>query len=286
MTSKLLQQLAQTAESPTVERKQIVWDLASADGKANLVKHILALANCVLEEETAYLVFGVADARSGGEVLGLAEPLNGDQVGNVLREYAAPVPHIEIMNGPVNGKHIAAIAIRRTVSWPYYATRDVERVLSSQLVYARAGATIRVLKPVEFENWIRRKHATVGSLPEEPLTVSWIALGDWNGPTGPILRVSNASAEPVEEIHILFDIRFIADPAAIRRRATFSGVTLHPGEAKESEVDLRSIPIVKDGKTISVHDDQRYRWADVRARVRYRDKDGSWRSIECETSLV
>lgn len=286
MTVKLLSDLAHAPESPTIERKQAAWNLSTQEGKAKLVKHVLALANCVPEGETAYLLFGVADERAGGAILGLDAVPNGDQVANVLREYAAPVPHIELLIGNVAGKKLAAVAIRRTGAWPYYATRDVDGILSSQLVYARAGATIRVLKPVEFEEWIRRKHREVGGLPTEPLTVGWITLGDWNGSTGPTLRVANSSAEPVEQIHILFDIHFLVDPSAVRRRATFVGVTLNPGEACESEVDLRSTPIISNGKNIFVHDDQRYRWAEVLAHVRYRDRDGFWKTIERRTSLV
>lgn len=268
-----------------MERKRDLPDLETQDGKGRLVRALLALANSTSAESPAYLIFGVADERQGGEVVGIPRPLDPDTVSRLLHNYTQPIPDVNVVNRQVDGRLVTVCEVRWTESWPYYATRDVGDVLSASKAYHRVGATIAEARPAEVESWIRRKLQRVGSAaPSESLRAGFVERGDFGGPRGPVLRIENRSGEAISDVWVVFDLRSAHDPQIFRRAQSLGGLKLEAGTSREVECDLRhdlwkaNVAQRPLGKIMD-------RWIDVTAHVQYRDEYGYMRSLQFVTQL-
>ena len=267
-------------ESALLEKKQQWYDLADQRGKGTLIKHLLALANSTRPDAAGYLVFGVEDDRHGGAVVGLDEPPDEAQLAQALRRYTQPVPEVLAHTWREDGKLLTVLGVLHTDNWPYYASRDVEGTLSSELVYHRVGPTVSVMKPSQLEKAIREKAARVGSaLPSESLLVGFIERGNWHGPTGPILRLTNLAGESLRDIVVSFDLAAPYDPQIFVRQSSLNGATLGAGQSRDVECRLHaSLFNVRLGDRV-FGDSVRDRWIDVTAHVLYRDELGFLRTL-------
>jgi hypothetical protein len=138
-------------ESPLLEKKQEWYDLSDQRAKGTLLKHLLAIANSTRGDAVGYLVFGVADDRHGGALVGLHATLDEAQLAQALRHYTQPVPEVLAHSWRDDGKLLMVLGVHPTDNWPYYASRDIEGALSSEIVYHRVGPTVSVMKPAQLE---------------------------------------------------------------------------------------------------------------------------------------
>jgi len=77
MTAKDLKGLIATGESDLIEFKEKWYDLSVKEGKAVLVKDVLALANTVRPEAPGYLLIGVDDDK---DVVGVSDSPSAEAV--------------------------------------------------------------------------------------------------------------------------------------------------------------------------------------------------------------
>jgi len=145
---------------------------------------------------------------------------------------------------------------------------------------------VGTVKPAEFESWIRLKSASAGPSLIQPLEIGWVDLGSWYGPFGPTIRLVNRSGDPVSGINVIFDLKVPSHPDVHWRRATFTDISLAPGESRETSVDLRNVSFYSGPRLLDRSEDQRLNWADVSALIRYRDSLGFFRTMVCELALV
>lgn len=269
-------------EDPRLEFKQEWYDLDRAAAKAEMVKDVLALANCSLRDSASYLVAGIQDRRHGGAIIGLQASLDRDRITQIVQSFANPIPEIQVQNAMVDGKLIGILGIGWTPQHPYFAFRDFERILLSSVFYTRRGGVVGHMTPAEIEAAFRRKGQRFGApFSDEPLQFGFINTGKWSGPYGPIVRFQNVSEEPIADIQLVFDVRLSRDGAYFMRRPSFNGLTLGPGDSREVELPLRELSFsTSSGRSLipwtSNSDD---RWLEVMARLRYRQRSGYFREV-------
>lgn len=272
-------------ESARLEKKSEWFDLGSAAGKGGLVKHVLALANSAAPDSPSHLVFGVADEKHGGGIVGLKDVPDVEQVAHVLKHHTRPVPDVRVHPATVKRKKVTILEIVRNDNWPYYSSRDIDGVLSSDVVYVRVGPTVSTLKPAELEQWIRQKERRVGSAPPiEALAFGFVELGNSSG-QNPILRLLNRSGESLRDIYVSFDVVAAYDPTLFYRQPRLHGASLGPGEAREVECDLRSVTFYRQDGSRLQQGMIWSTWMNIMARVHYRDDLGFFRSFSAECQV-
>lgn len=273
-------------ESPLLEKKQEWYDLSDQRAKGTLLKHLLAIANSTRGDAVGYLVFGVADDRHAGALVGLHATLDEAQLAQALRHYTQPVPEVLAHSWREDGKLLMVLGVHPTDNWPYYASRDIEGALSSEIVYHRVGPTVSVMKPAQLERVIREKASRVGSaLPIESLRIGFIERGNWHGPTGPILRLTNLSGESLRDLIVSFDLAAPYDSQIFVRQPSLSGAILSAGESRDVECRLNASQFNVRLADRTFGDGVRDRWMDVTARVLYRDELGLLRTMTATCHL-
>jgi predicted HTH transcriptional regulator len=158
---KRLAELIAADETDLFECKQEWWDLDSRLGKGELARGVLAMANTLSPGLSGYIVFGVKDKKAGGGVLGVPQHPSQEKVVQILNTYTNPVPRIRLDAVQVEGKTVSVLEVMWSEFHPHYATRDVDTVLSTDVVYFRKASTVGRLKPVEHERLLRAKEARV-----------------------------------------------------------------------------------------------------------------------------
>jgi len=293
MSSKIessrLTELIQLAETDLVELKREWWDLDSKLGKGELAKHVLAMANAVTPSESAFIIFGVEDKKVGGAVLGVAEAPSQETVAQVLSTYTNPVPRIKVEEVLFTGKKVSVLEIIWSEFHPYYATRDVDNVLSTDAVYTRRAGTVGRLKPVEIERLIRAKEARLGKMNEQcPVNVGFVELPGGLGKSDRIsVRVVNIIEEPVTNISACIDFILVHYSRAIWRTPFISNLTLAAGEAREFDVRISDASFYDElqGKPLRYQSFVWASWFDIRLHLMYRGRDGILCEIVREASL-
>lgn len=270
-----LAQAVRRPESELLEHKRQWYDLNTANGKAEFVKDILAMANTVRPDADGHIIIGVADKGEGGGIVGVENPPEDERLQHILASYTTPVPAIEHTGADIDGRKLSVIRVRWVEYHPHYATRDVAGVLSRNQVYIRSGATTRTLSLPEIENLIRQKDARLGT-PDarRPIVAGFVEEPALAGGSKLVARVVNRSTEPVTGVSTIWDLSLTRNPAYKVRRQGLINAPFEPGEAREVDIDLREITFQVDGQSV---DRDRYAWAshlDVVLHVKYRDEEG------------
>lgn len=284
MESSELLPLLQTDEDSLTEFKREWHDFSSKRAKAEFSKDVIALANTVRTGETGYLVFGVDDPARGGEILGTDESQripSPEAIQEVLATYCNPQPELSLHILEHAGKRIDVLKVTRSRFQPHYAIRDVDGVLSTDVVYVRRGPTVGTLRPPEFEALIREKQQRLGDALPTPLEVGFVSIPRRPQEQEAVFRVANISTEPVSAINALFDIAMVRHPTNVERRQFIANMVLNPRESREFsfrpfEVDFHD----PDGNRIDKSTKAWTSWLNVRLELTYRDRSGILRIVE------
>ena len=267
---------ASNARVSAIRKKREWYDLKEQKSKGVLIKHILALANSTAPDHPAHLLIGVADDRDGGKVLGVETIPDIDQLARALNHYTQPVSDVRMHAWDVGGKKLALLRISWTDNYPYYASRDIDGELSSDVVYHRVGPTVAKMKPAQFEKLLRQKAAGAHTAAAtDTIRIGFVEAGSWNGPSGPVLRVTNLSGEAIQGVAILFDAVATYDPRLFARQRSLTNATLGAGETRDIECNLRDLRFdLSSGPNHELGRHVSDRWLDVLAHVQFRDELG------------
>lgn len=262
-------------ESELLEHKRQWYDLNTANGKAEFVKDILAMANTARPDADGYIIIGVADKGDGGGVVGVESPPEEERLQQILASHTIPMPAIEHTVADSDGRKLSVIRVRWVEYHPHYATRDVPGTLSSTQAYIRRGATNGVLSLPELEVMIRQKDARLGALEtRRPIVAGFVEEPVMVGGSKLVARIVNRSTEPVTGVSTIWDLSLATMPAPKVRRLGLVDAPFMPGESREVDLDLRNVSFQVDGQPVGRGS---YAWAshlDVVLYVKYRDVEG------------
>ncbi len=87
-----LRSLIESQESSLLEKKQKWYGLSEQRGTGTLLKHLLAIANSTDPDTPGHMLFGMADARHGGVIVGIPEAPDDGKLVHALCHYTQPVP--------------------------------------------------------------------------------------------------------------------------------------------------------------------------------------------------
>ena len=286
LNAKVLGQIITSGESDLVEHKGDWPDLGSQRGKAEFVRDVLSLANTTRPGHGAYLIYGVRDLRQGGEITGVQEAPQPEQVAQILSSYTSPVPDLRCQHLEHCGCRLSVAGIFWNNNHPYFATRDHPPVLSETVAYIRRGPTNGIMKMSELEQAIRMKDSRVGPpTPGDPLRVGFVEAGSLSGPRGSVARIVNISGEPVNSITAVMDVVIVAEPRARCREKLLIDATLQPAESHELELNLAGLSFYVDSELFQWKQHAAYRAVNVELHVRYRARDGFFRFLVSRLAL-
>ncbi len=286
LDQRALAALLSSQESDLLELKEAWPDLLSPRGKAEFTQDVLALANTTQPDSSAFLVYGVKDARQGGEVIGVQEPPEPEQVAQILSSYTSPVPDARCQRLEYSGRCVSVVGIFWSGYHPYFATREYPQVLSDTVAYVRRGPTTGIMKMSELEQAIRLKDSRVGPPRSgEPLRIGFVEAGHISGPRGPVARIVNVSGEPVTSVTAMMDAVVVAEPRARCRKKFLIDANLDPGASREFELNMASLHFYVAGELFHWKEHAGYRALDIALRVRYRDRDGLFRDMVQQLAL-
>jgi hypothetical protein len=270
--------LTTAKETSLLEFKREWFDLDTADGKGQLAKHVLALANTVTPKEPGYIIFGVSDKLSSDRIAGVEIAPSHEQIAQVLGSHTQPPPNWRVHETHTQSRRVDVLEVMYDRFRPHYAIRDRGR-LASNVVYARRGPTIGTLTMPEIENMIREKSnliSNAGAL--EPILSGFIELPSLNHRI--VARVANMTERPIE-IHTRWNVVWALDPLQVDRNGGFGGHVLYPGESLEDEKSLSHVyfrvDLEKPSRRAGFVGE---RWFDVTWTVHYRDEHGLFKTIE------
>lgn len=288
LQDELLADLLDSPESDRLEFKRDWYNLDSNRGKGQFVRDVLAMANSVREGEPGYIVIGVTDESEGGELVGVEDPPDSEQVAQILGVYTNPVPRVRVHHQSFEDVELSIIEMAWSDSHPHYATRDVDRVLSTSEVYVRRDDTVGRLKPVELEGLIRAKEARLGSIRQgEPIQVGFVEVPKSGGYDKVTVRVANLTEEEIDGISAVVDTRLAARPPIMNRRGLINNMTLYAGQSREFGFRLSSVHFYDaDGKAVRRESNILSNWIDVSLSLVYRGRDGFFREITRQLRLA
>jgi len=294
----LVQRLLTQSESRLVERKERWYDLAVAQGKAELAKDVLAFANTLEEGEVAYVLFGVQDEDRGGHVVGVSQPPSAEQVTQVLADYTVPPPRTSLRSVSLVGGEVSVLAIIPTAARPHHAVRQHTNVLNPSVVYVRRDRINGAATSQEVEAMIRSKISRLGPIvAQTPLKAGFVGQGHTDSNRTLVIRVTNVTESVVAGIDVLIDLIHIGLPQLTARERPLTNLALQPGESREAEVSLRNpqfyVRWIEEGppariKVSGVIDYGHHvgdRWLNAVMRVYYRDEDGFLHEITRELAI-
>jgi hypothetical protein len=285
-TEESLRVALPTQENSLFEYKQEWYDLSSKRGKAEFVKDVLAMGNTTEPDRPGFIVIGIEDAKHGGRTLGVDKTPDPEQILQLLSSYASPVPGLECVHLQYSGVTVSVLRIGWNSSLPYYAIRDCEGVLNSNLVYIRRGATVGVLRPAELEALIRNKEARMRApYSDRILDVGFVENGLWGSKV--VARFANLTEEPISDLTVMWDVRLPAWPGAFTRWRSFGRSQLGPAETREDEFDPTDHYYQSPYENFNVHSSNLpgIRWFDITLHVQYRDHDGFLQQLERHLSI-
>ena len=223
-------------ESRLLEFKREWYDLSQVPAKAEMVRDLLALANSAYLDAPAILVVGVEDRKHGGAIVGLEGPIDLDQMVQVYSSYATPCPDFRLSRREISGVHINLIGVFVTPTRPYYATRDLNPSLRSNVFYIRRSSVIGQMTAPEILTILASDAQLRGERhpAEEALLVGFVEKGAWSGPHGPIVRVANLTDAQLTDVELVFDVRLSRDPASFTRVRGFGPRAFGPRDSMEA----------------------------------------------------
>jgi Schlafen, AlbA_2 len=279
--------LLSTPESELHEFKREWYDLEARSGKAEFVKDVLCLANTVREGERAHVVIGRDDDRHGGTVHGVTDPPDAEKLHQILASYTDPVPQIRLQSAsdPDTGKRISVLTVEWSQFQPHFSVREYPEVLSDKFGYVRRGPTNGVLKASELSHLIRQKTTRVGpATAAAPIRAGFVE-GPGSGSLTVVVQVSNISAEPVDAVSAVLDVRLQVPPHAMSRTRSLTNTTLAPGETRETEYKLRTLLYSTGDDAWRSEAKASHDWLDLTLKVTYRARNGLLREIREHLSV-
>lgn len=287
MEPKYFAALIEAGETDLVEFKREWWDLDSKLGKGQFVKDVLAMANVVTAAEPGFIIIGVEDRKHGGAVTGVLRTPPQETIAQILDTYTNPVPRVSVNEVTYASKILSVLEVVWNEFHPYYATRDVDTVLSSDAVYTRRACTVGRLKPAEIERLIRAKETRLGKIVDHsPLNVGFVELPTIGGYEKVSIRVENVTEEPVTNINASVDIVLIQHRHAVHRRRLIINLTLEPGQSREFDFRPSDTSFFyENGEVLNWRGPIASAWIDFRLRLTFRGRDGILCEIVRDASL-
>ncbi len=293
VSESFLKNLIGAGESDRVEFKREWYDLQHKEGKALLVKDVLALANTIGQDTPGFLLVGVNDER---RVVGVKGPPDPETVSSIIAAYVQPPPNIQCRHHMLGDSVVSALTISWSPARPHHALRDHPGVLARNVVYVRRDRTVGTLTLPEIEVMMREKDARLGPIiGGEPVQCGFVEKAD-SGRGVLIARVTNVTTDPIGGVDLMIDVRNARNPELFYRGRKLGNATLQAGESREVEFGLGEIQFYLarfDGLTgdrtwasirnLGAHVGDR--WLDVTLHVDYRDRDGFIRHLERRMTL-
>jgi hypothetical protein len=269
--------LIAAGETPLVEFKEAWYDLAGKAGKAEFAKDIIALANTAELHKPAYLIVGPRDRKHGGGLLALDARIDAEQVGQILNTWVIPPPDVRVQYARVDDDEVAVLGVFGS-SHIYQSARAYENWLEPNVPYVRRLHGVGRLTLVEIQDRLLARTSARAGVPlaADPLEFGVVERGRFSGPHGPTVRVTNVSDEPVADVSVVFDICWMRDRTVCTRDSRLSLIALGPGESRETELQLRTLSLIRAGKNILNMEGSEVglHWLDVTVIVRFRDRRG------------
>lgn len=293
----LLASLIAAGEGRTVEFKEILPDLSTAGGKAQMVKAVLAMANSAAAGEHAYVIFGVRDPARGAEIIGIRDSPTAEQISQILAAYTTPPPDTSFRVLAHASKAVGLLTVTGGSSKPHHAVREYLSDLSPTSVYVRRDRTTGIATSREVEGMLLQRLGQPGhQVDQNPLKAGFIGRG-YEGSRTILFRITNVVEETVAGIAAMVDFQHIGLPALVARQAVFGNMTLSAGESREAEIKvadllfmLRTVepglhPVVR---VSAVRREGSYLgdwWLNAILRVQWRDSDGFTKTTISEMAL-
>jgi hypothetical protein len=270
-----------------VEFKREWYDLQHKEGKALFVKDVLALANTVDPDTTAFLFVGVDDDRN---VVGIKKGPDAETISNIIAAYVQPPASVQCRGHKLGKVEVSVITIQWSPARPHHSIRDHPGILARDVVYVRRDRTVGTATLPEIEVMIREKDARLGPIIRgDPIQFGLVERGDPSSRTL-TARVTNVTTEPVGGVDLGIDVRNARNPELFYRGLKLSNATLEPGQSREVEFRLSEVtfylaafdPTTGDRKWSTVRDLTHLGdwWLDVTLHVNYRTRDGFIRHLE------
>lgn len=271
-------------ETRLVELKRDWPDMQQAEGKATVVRNILALANAVGPNELALLIFGVDDERHGGRLHGVAIPPVAESLSQILNHYTQPPVQLECKHYTLHDVVISVVAVMHSHNRPHYSFREHPQVLNSSLVYVRRDKQVGIMTPPEVERLVREKVLALSA----PVVAEPVEFGFLEMPSGIpavfTVRVRNLTAVPLTDVWVIFDVADARDSGVRYRMRSLNNASLAPGEAREVSVRSTQFQFYKiqwngnpPGRTFISAETRNHvgdGWLDVRALLSFRAEGG------------
>jgi hypothetical protein len=278
-TAERLRELAAAGESTQVEFKSAWYDLGTKAGKAKFIRGMLAHGNAVTPADPGLFIVGVNDPKDGVSVRGVTDSPTVEALMQLVASFTSPPVRFAVHHVPLNGgQAVDVLEVLYELARPHWAIRELPD-LRCDVAYVRRGPTIGTLSGPELEAMIRQKDRHPHQVATGPIQAAFISHENWYCGGKVIARITNRSAEPVKGISAAFDIVMQRVQGAQDRRATLIDATLQPGESRDVELDLYTLPVIHDGQRLSPHGNLRNRAADLTLHVEYRDTAGELRSV-------
>ncbi len=277
-----LRSLLISPESKLTEFKREWYDLEKPNGKAELTKDIVAMANSVEPDQMGTIVIGIDDPARGATLRGVTRHPAQDQIAQILASYSEPVPQAEYVALSYQATSVGVIGVFSSPHRPHYVTRDVPGILSRSHVYLRRGASVGIATWPEVEALIRAKGARLDTSPTaEPIQAGFVEL-ETQSSGGIVARVTNVSAEPVTGIDVFVDVSMPALPGAFCREFRYGNARLEPGASLEAKFNPQPEDFVYGDAMLGLEWRARMaaRILDLLLVVQYRDRYGLIRRVE------
>jgi hypothetical protein len=288
LSEERIASLASAEESELLEFKEQWFDIDHAQGKAELIKAVLALANTVRPEQEAQVLFGVRDRKRGGGVVGISAHPSTEQLAQIFDQYIAQPVDARYTPVKVRDLTVGVLQIRRSAFHPHWSNRDFTGILSTKDFYIRVGPTIGVARPDAIESFFREKAARLGPIRgSPPIQAGFVDEGSQPRYGAITVRVANLTDEPVGGVSVFLDARMPVYPEAFYRGQSRSGMTLAPGQTVEDNFKIGPRDFwcrdggFKDGeaKIMSTY-------KDLILRVYYRNRQGVLEVVERHLSIT
>jgi hypothetical protein len=293
LSEESLRRLIAAGESNAVELKREWYDLKHKEGKALLVKDVLALANTVTPDTQGFLVLGVDDER---RIVGIRDAPDAETVSNIISAYVQPPANVQCRHHKMGEFELSVLTISWSPARPHHSLREHSGILSRDVVYVRRDRTIGTLTLPEIEVMMREKDARLGPpISGEPIQVGFVEKAD-SGRGVLVARITNVTAEAVGGVDLMIDVRNARSPELFYRGRKLGNATLPPGESREVEFRMGEIDfylarfdrVTGDRTWTSIRNLGSHvgdRWLDVTLHVDYRDRDGFIRHVEKRVAL-
>lgn len=275
------------SEGPLLDFKEQAPDFDSAKGKSEFAKDVLAFANSLDAGESAFVLYGVRDARRGGGVQGLHAAPTAEQVSQVLSDFTAPPPKTAFRLVDTEWGRVGVLSIVGVSARPHHATRAFEGSLNPSIVYVRRDQVNAAATSREVELMIRQSLGEGGRrIDQAPLKVGFVGRDRHSGLRTLIVRVTNTTETAVAGVEVLVDFQHMSLPGLSARRGVFTNMTLAPGESREATVEVTNLQFtvraIDPGPPPRVQRVLAERfgthvgdwWMDAILRVFFRDADG------------